>query len=61
MDIDYAVSWDHPFPTAFEQSYAVVKWVFEQCSAWNADPKRVSVGAHRRRYMGPVKRSCLIF
>lgn len=61
VDIDYAISWDHPFPTAFEQSYAVVKWVFEQCSAWNADPKRVSVGAHRRRYMGPVKRSCLIF
>ena len=46
MDIDYAVSWDHPFPTAFEQSYAVVKWVFEQCSAWNADPKRISVGGH---------------
>ena len=26
VDIDYAISWDHPFPTAFEQSYAVVKW-----------------------------------
>ena len=25
VDIDYAISWDHPFPTAFEQSYAVVK------------------------------------
>ena len=46
VDIDYAISWDHPFPTAFEQSYAVVKWVFEQCSAWNADPKRISVGGH---------------
>lgn len=46
VDIDYAVSWDHPFPTAFEQSYAVVKWVFSQCEAWGADPNRVSVGGH---------------
>ncbi|HIQ74313.1 MAG TPA: alpha/beta hydrolase [Candidatus Cottocaccamicrobium excrementipullorum] len=46
VDIDYAVSWDHPFPMAFDQSYAVVKWVFSQCQSWGGDPKRISVGGH---------------
>lgn len=46
VDIDYAVSWDHPFPCAFEQSYAVVRWVFEQCQAWGGNPRRISVGGH---------------
>ena len=45
-DIDYATSWDHPFPCAFEQSYAVVRWVFEQCESWGGDPGRISVGGH---------------
>ncbi len=44
VDIDYATSWEHPFPCAFEQSYAVVKWVFEQCEGWGGDPKRISIG-----------------
>ena len=44
VDIDYATSWEHPFPCAFEQSYAVVKWVFEQCESWGGDPKRISIG-----------------
>ncbi len=46
VDIDYATSWEHPFPCAFEQSYAVVKWVFEQCESWGGDPKRISIGGH---------------
>ena len=46
VDIDYATSWEHPFPCAFEQSYAVVQWVFEQCEAWGGDPKRISIGGH---------------
>ena len=46
VDIDYATSWDHPFPCAFEQSYAVVKWVFQQCESWGGDPKRISIGGH---------------
>ena len=46
VDIGYATSWEHPFPCAFEQSYAVVKWVFEQCESWGGDPKRISIGGH---------------
>ena len=46
VDIDYATSWDHPFPCAFEQNYAVVKWVSEQCQEWGGDPKRISIGGH---------------
>lgn len=44
VDVDYAVGPDHPFPTAFEQSYAAVQWAFSQCKAWKADPKKVSMG-----------------
>ncbi|RHP42125.1 alpha/beta hydrolase [Clostridium sp. AF32-12BH] len=44
VDVDYAVGPDHPFPTAFEQSYAAVQWAFSQCENWHADEKRVSMG-----------------
>lgn len=46
VDIDYATSWDHPFPCALEQCYAVVQWVFAQCESWGGDPKRISLGGH---------------
>ncbi len=46
VDIDYALSFDHPFPVAFEQCYEVVKWTFGQCERWRADPKRISIGGH---------------
>lgn len=46
VDIDYATSWEHPFPCAFEQCYAVVQWVFAQCQGWGGDPSRISVGGH---------------
>lgn len=46
VDIDYASSREYPYPMAFNQSYGVVKWVFEQCSTWDADPAKVSIGGH---------------
>lgn len=46
IDIDYASSRDYPYPMAFNQSYEVVRWVFGQCSAWGADPEKVSIGGH---------------
>ena len=46
VDIDYATSWEGPFPLAFEQCYAVMKWVYAQCEAWGADPDRISMGGH---------------
>ena len=46
IDIDYATSWDHPFPVAFEQCYAVAQWVFTKCEEWGADPSKISMGGH---------------
>ena len=46
VDVDYAVCPDYVFPVAFDQCYAVVKWAFSQCAAWNADPGKVSLGGH---------------
>ena len=46
VDVDYATSDKHPFPAAYDQSYAAVKWTFAQCAGWQADPKRVSAGGH---------------
>lgn len=46
VDIDYATSWEHPFPCALEQCYAVVQWVFAHCESWGGDLKRVSIGGH---------------
>lgn len=46
VDVDYATSDKHPFPAAYDQSYAAVKWAFAQCAGWQADPRRVSAGGH---------------
>lgn len=46
VDIDYASSREYAYPAAFEQCYQVVKWVFEQCELWGADPLKVSMGGH---------------
>ncbi|MDO4620754.1 MAG: alpha/beta hydrolase [Lachnospiraceae bacterium] len=46
VDIDYATSFDYAFPTAFNQCYGVMQWVFRKCEEWKADPKRVSYGGH---------------
>ena len=46
VDVDYALTDRYPFPAAFDQAYAVICWVFEQCAGWNADAARVSAGGH---------------
>lgn len=46
VDVDYATSDKHPFPAAYDQSYAAVRWAFEQCAKWGGDPRRVSTGGH---------------
>lgn len=46
VDIDYASSREYPYPMAFNQSYGVMRWVFEQCEEWGADPEKVSMGGH---------------
>ena len=46
VDIDYAVSLDHPFPMGFDQSYEITKLVAEQCAHWGGDPRKLSIGGH---------------
>ena len=46
VDVDYALTDKYPFPAAFDQAYAVIGWVFDQCPAWGADAARVSAGGH---------------
>ena len=46
VDIDYASSYDHPYPVAFEQSYEVLKWTFAHAVEWGADPAKISMGGH---------------
>jgi len=46
VDIDYAKSDEHPFPAAFDQCYAVVRWVFAHAAMWGGDVRRVSLGGH---------------
>lgn len=46
VDIDYALTPEHIFPVALEQTYAVAKWVFENCEAWGGNPALVMIGGH---------------
>lgn len=46
VDIDYASSREYPYPMAFDQSYGVMRWVFQHCEEWGADPAKVSMGGH---------------
>ena len=46
VDIDYAGSREYPYPMAFDQSYGVMRWVYDHCNDWGADPEKVSMGGH---------------
>lgn len=46
VDVDYKLAPESPYPTAFNESYALCKWVFEQADEWKADKKRISIGGH---------------
>ncbi len=46
VDIDYRLSPEFAYPTAFNECYDVCKWVFDQAKAWDADSKRISLGGH---------------
>lgn len=44
VDVDYAVSTDASFPMAFNQSYEVTRWVFENAQSWGGDLRKISIG-----------------
>jgi acetyl esterase len=46
VDLDYSLAPEYPYPTAVNQCYDAVKWVFSMLTSWDADPKRVSMGGY---------------
>jgi len=46
VDVDYKLAPEYPFPAAFNECYAVCKWVFSKVKEWDADPKKISMGGH---------------
>ena len=46
VDVDYKLAPEYPFPVAFDECYAVCRWVFTRLKDWDADENRVSMGGH---------------
>jgi acetyl esterase len=41
--VDYALAPEHRYPTALEQGYAVLRWLFAEAAALGVDPQRVGI------------------
>ena len=46
VSIDYALAPEHPFPTAVNQIYAVVKEMHSNAGKYGIDPERMAIGGH---------------
>lgn len=46
VDVDYHTVESCMFPTPFEETYDVAKWVFAHAKEWGADLNRISIGGH---------------
>lgn len=44
VDVDYALTDQHPFPVATEQVYEALRWAYGKCKEWNADASKIVVG-----------------
>lgn len=44
LSVDYAKAPEHPFPAAFEQVVAVIRWAAENAETLGIDPARLCVG-----------------
>jgi acetyl esterase len=46
IDIDYRLAPEHPFPSALNECYDVVKWSFDHADFLKIDRKRIALGGH---------------
>lgn len=46
INIDYSLAPEHPFPTALNEIYAVVKEVYQNAEKYGIDPNRMAIGGH---------------
>jgi acetyl esterase len=46
VNLDYKLAPEHPFPAAFEETYAVTQYFFDHAGERRLDPKRIAIGGH---------------
>lgn len=46
IDIDYKLSPEYQFPVALEESYDVVRWVFEHAAEFGSQERLIALGGH---------------
>ncbi|OBR95519.1 carboxylesterase NlhH [Clostridium ragsdalei P11] len=46
ISVDYKLAPEHPFPSALNECYDIVKWAFDNAADLSVDRDRISVGGH---------------
>jgi acetyl esterase len=46
VNVDYVLAPEHKFPSAVEECYQLLKWLFEQPDDLHIDPHRMAIGGH---------------
>ncbi|MBN2909487.1 alpha/beta hydrolase [Polycladomyces sp. WAk] len=46
VNVDYRLAPEHPFPTALEEGYGVIRWMYDQPGQLGINRERIAVGGH---------------
>ena len=44
LSVDYKLAPEHKFPAAVEDAYSAIKWIADNATGLNGDPRRIAVG-----------------